>query len=203
ARRRLVAILRAEQTRLTPVRVCVVLVLFRLTKGVFRRRSRRRSRKRHPRTGLATPRPGDPGLRAFGHYDPNAAAAPTAQAVDSNGLGARSRPEGGTMPSGWGESSLAGPAGRVMSRRQAAGSNARSAKAPQWEGTRRSKRQRCRGGAPRGERPWRKGAERLARGFRRIARARSAKVRRSAPAPLGASASLLTLAPFWRAAAER
>src|SRR5262245_39292946 len=61
---------------------------------------RGRSRERHPRAGLVTPRPGDPGLRASGITTRMRRQLRLRRAADPNGPATRRRPEGGTMPSG-------------------------------------------------------------------------------------------------------
>src|SRR5262249_50041387 len=61
-----------------------MLAASRLARGRFREAFRWRRRERHPRAGLATRRPGDPGL--CGYYDPKRRQLQTAQAVVPSGL---------------------------------------------------------------------------------------------------------------------
>src|SRR5262245_27716237 len=148
--------------RLTLARAYDVLVLFRLDEGRLPETCQRMEPEAAPARGPRNPASGRSGAPRFGHYDPDAAAAPTAQASGLQRPAVWSRPEGGTMPAGWGESFLAGPSRLVMSRRQAAGSmriapkppngtgpSARSARMPRWSAERRA--------------PCAKGAERLAK----------------------------------------
>src|SRR5262249_60004039 len=155
-------------------------------------------RKRHPRAGLVIPRPGDPGLRAAGTTTRSGGNSDSAGS-GSQRPAARSRPEGGTMPSGRGGPPPPGEQWRnawthVVSPRGRIGVRT----APK-----RLRKVSKRGSAKdaaverREASAQRKGAERLARcsgGFSADAHA-SAAVRlrcvRNAPAPLGASASLL------------